>query len=193
MGSGTRIAGQHVMATNDPVIMVVDDERDFLELTRKLLKRHGYRVDARTRAPSWRELLHIDPALILMDVVLEGENGSDVCLAIKSHKRLTGLPIILVSGHGEDRLQQEVNRCNANGYLTKPIGKVLLLQLADHYVRQHQRAGGQYGAASTAGPTSKAMDNTVSPENPVALPGTQRPRLDNLSGMRAGPDKDQSS
>src|SRR5262245_29379825 len=56
-----------------PIIMVVDDERDFLFLTKAYLERHGFRVDIRTRAPSWVELLRIDPAMLLMDVELEHE------------------------------------------------------------------------------------------------------------------------
>lgn len=94
---------------------------------------------ARTRAPTWHELVRIDPAVVLMDVVLEGESGADVCQAIKSHKRLGQLPVILISGHGEERLKTEMARCKADGYLTKPISKTLLLQLAGHFAKVQER------------------------------------------------------
>lgn len=124
---------------DEPLILVVDDERDFLTMTRMLLQRSGFRVDVRTRAPQWRELLHMDPALVLMDLLLDGENGADVCRAIKQHERLARIPIILVSGCGEDRLKKEVSACNAEGFLTKPISRVQLLQLASHYVARRKR------------------------------------------------------
>jgi len=158
------------MPEKNPLVMVVDDDRDFLQLTQQLLERHGYHVDARTRAPSWSELLRIDPAVILMDVVLDGENGSDVCRAIKSHHGLAMLPIILISGHGEDRLKKEVDRCNANGYLTKPIGKALLLQLAHHFVRQHYRTQGARGAWSTARSSETTGTKAMPPHHDPALP-----------------------
>jgi len=190
MAACLRIAG---MSANDSVIMVVDDERDFLQLTQKLLERHGYRVDARTRAPSWRELLHIDPAVILMVVILDGENGADVCRAIKSHKRLAGLPIILISGHGEDRLQKEVSHCHANGYLTKPIGRVLLLQLADHFVRQHERAGGLHGAPPVASPPEKTSPKARPHQNPAAPYENEISPLESSHGMRARAEKEEGS
>ena len=131
----------------EPVVMVVDDERDFLTLTKTVLQSAGYRVDARTRAPSWRNLHATDPALILMDVVLDGENGSDVCRAIKTHKHLHVLPVILISGHGEDRLRKEMELCKADGFLTKPISRALLLQLAKHYVARHKHGGRLNGSS----------------------------------------------
>lgn len=158
---------------DDPVVMVVDDERDFLFLTKTLLQRSGFRVDTRTRAPSWRELLTVDPAVILMDVVLEGEDGAEVCRAIKHHPRFARLPIILVSGHGEDRLKKEVNYCGADGFLTKPISKVLVLQLAEHYVKRYRRLGGLHGLKPQAPP---AAEHTGTAPEESANTGATPPR-----------------
>lgn len=146
---------------DDPVVMVVDDERDFLVLTRTLLLRNGFRADVRTRAPGWHELLLADPAVILMDVMLEGENGAEVCRAIKAHPRFGRLPVILVSGQGEDRLKKAADRSGADGFLTKPISKALVLQLADHYVRQYWRSGGLQGMRAPAARTSANAPNAA--------------------------------
>jgi|GEM_PF-1313070 len=141
-----------------PIIMVVDDERDFLDLTRAFLEKHGFHVDARTRAPSWRELRRIDPALVLMDVALDGENGAEVCHAIKKHPHLGRLAVILISGQGEDRLRKEVDWCRADGFLTKPISSGLLMQLADHYTKLHARNGGLHGAHLGPNPPENATE-----------------------------------
>lgn len=182
------------MSESGPVVMVVDDERDFLQLTRELLERHGYHVITRTRAPSWRELLRIVPALILMDVVLDGENGSDVCRAIKSHHGLAGLPIILISGFGEERLKEEVNRCNANGYLTKPIGKALLLQLAGHFVRQHQHMHGVRGTRTAARSSETTGAKAMPPHHDPALPyESELPPLNSNPGQHQRAEKKEGS
>ena len=170
-----------------PIILVVDDDRDFLQLTRAFLERHGYRVEARMRAPSWREFLRLDPALVLMDLALDGEDGGQVCRAMKLHKLLARLPVILISGHGEDRLRKEMVECKADGFLAKPIGRAALLQMAAHYVERHARRGGLHGWRAAV--QNAAPDAGVPPKTDQRPPGTPTQARDTPTPMPPPPNE----
>jgi two-component system OmpR family response regulator len=114
-------------------ILVVDDDMDFLILTKRALERDGYRVETRATAPTWTDLQALDPSLVLMDVDLGGESGVEACRAIKAHRRAGELPIILISGMEEDSLRREADSCHADGFISKPVNPRLLLTLAKHY------------------------------------------------------------
>ncbi len=86
-------------------IMVVDDDVDLLQLTRIALEREGFLVEALTKAPSWEDLTRSKPSVVFLDVELGGENGLEVCRAIKANKHAVDLPVILISGIGADRLK----------------------------------------------------------------------------------------
>ncbi len=129
------------MRTTDDAatVMVVDDDRDFLTLTKGVLENAGYNVDVRTKAPTWEDLSRSDPVVVYLDIALEAENGMDVCRAIKQHREWSELPVILISGRDEARLKKESASCKADGYLTKPLSRALLLQLAAHFATKHSR------------------------------------------------------
>jgi DNA-binding response OmpR family regulator len=116
-------------------IMIVDDDHDLLQMAKRTLERKGFVVDARASAPRWDELQRVDPAVVFMDIELNGENGIEICQAIKTSERMSGLPVILISGHGEERLKDEASRCKADGFLSKPFSAKLLVDLADHYTK----------------------------------------------------------
>ncbi|MEO8588667.1 MAG: response regulator [Flavobacteriales bacterium] len=116
-----------------PLVMVVDDDADLLQLAKSALERNGFQVDARTKAPSWQDLVKLHPTVVFMDVELGGENGLEICKAIKENPRLSDVPVILISGHGEVRLNAEAGRCRADGFMSKPFSSRLLVQIAEHY------------------------------------------------------------
>lgn len=116
-------------------VMLVDDDLDLLRLAKTALERAGFQVDARAEAPTWDDLQRVHPAVVFMDIELKGENGVDICQAIKTNGRAAHLPIILISGHGADRLKDEAERCKADGFLSKPFSTKLLVKLAEHYTK----------------------------------------------------------
>src|SRR6185436_14321250 len=95
------------MKTHPPTIMLVDDDEDLLSLMKTGFQKHGYAVDARTTAPRREDITDGDPAVIIMDIGLEDENGAALCRAIKRDARAIGTPVILISGHDDAELHQE--------------------------------------------------------------------------------------
>ena len=81
-----------------PHIAVVDDHRDIRELVGRYLAQHGYRVSAAESAAALRRLLERSaPDLVVLDVMMPGEDGLSVCRYLRA---TTDLPIILLTAAG---------------------------------------------------------------------------------------------
>ena len=118
-----------------PKVMIVDDDQDLLQLMKATLQREGFHVDARSEPPNWIELKEAHPAMIFMDVDLQHANGARACKAIKESFNNGGLPIILISGHGQDQLRNEAKVSHADGFLSKPFARHMLVELAERHAR----------------------------------------------------------
>lgn len=112
-------------------ILVVDDEEDILELIRFNLVKEGYQV---LTAPTGEEAL--DQAkqgasdLILLDLMLPGLDGLDVCRRLKSNSDTSRIPIIMLTAKTEDADIVTGLELGADDYITKPFSpRVLLARL----------------------------------------------------------------
>ena len=89
-------------------ILIVDDEKFFIEPVKRLLESHGYEIfiayDGITGLSLARE---ITPDLIMLDLMLPGMNGYQVCRLLKYDKQLQDTPIVIVSA--KDLLDKNPN------------------------------------------------------------------------------------
>jgi two-component system sensor histidine kinase and response regulator WspE len=101
-------------------ILVVDDSITVREMERKLLENRGYEVDiAVNGAEGWNAVRTNTYDLVISDIDMPKMNGIELVRQIKSHSRLNGLPVIIVSyrDREEDRIQGL--EAGADYYLTK--------------------------------------------------------------------------
>ena len=109
-------------------ILVVDDEEDILELIRYNLINEGYRVDC---AASGEEALikaaEQSPDLILLDLMLPGLDGLDVCRELKANSATRQIPVIMITAKGEDADIVSGLELGAEDYVTKPFSPRILL------------------------------------------------------------------
>lgn len=104
------------------MILIVEDELTTAQLVKMVLKRQGYRVVTATTGPEALRIADdIIPDLILLDIVLPGMDGFQVCQYIRKNPRTASIPVIMFSGL--DRPADQRNAFNAGGddYLTKPV------------------------------------------------------------------------
>jgi two-component system phosphate regulon response regulator PhoB len=112
-------------------ILVVDDEEDILELVRYNLVKEGYRV---TAVASGEEALKsarsARPDIILLDLMLPGVDGLEVCRLLKQDSKTRHVPIIMLSAKGEEADIVTGLELGAADYITKPFSpRVLVARL----------------------------------------------------------------
>ncbi len=103
-------------------ILVAEDEPAVLRLIQSNLKRAGFAVgevlqgdEVMARVFSWK------PALVLLDVMLPGASGFDLCRRLKSDARSRHIPIILLTAKAQERDRVHGLELGADDYVTKPF------------------------------------------------------------------------
>jgi len=108
-------------------ILIVDDEEDVLELVRYNLDRNGYQVQT---ASSGEEALTKArkrlPDLIILDLMLPGIDGLEVCRQLKRDAKTDHIPIIMLTAKGEEADIVTGLELGADDYVTKPFSPKVL-------------------------------------------------------------------
>ena len=108
-----------------PHIALVDDHRDIRDLVSKYLSQHGYRVSVAENGAALRRLLERSaPDLVVLDIMMPGEDGISVCRHLRS---TTNLPIIFLTAMAEETERIIGLEIGADDYLTKPFNPRELL------------------------------------------------------------------
>jgi len=112
-----------------PKILVVDDEPDILDLARLMLESQGYMVDAYTNGEDALRSMGLEhPDLVLLDVVLPGVSGLDVCRRLKRGKETRSIPVVMFTALGPEVDLMLEDDVKADGYLLKPFTRKQLLE-----------------------------------------------------------------
>jgi two-component system alkaline phosphatase synthesis response regulator PhoP len=108
-------------------ILVVDDEADIQELVRLNLAREGYDVLTCGTGEKALEIAgHKQPALVILDLMLPGIDGLEVCKRLKSDSKTKSIPVVMLTAKGEEVDIVTGLELGADDYMTKPFsGKVL--------------------------------------------------------------------
>lgn len=124
-------------------ILVVEDEEDILELIEYNLKKEGYQV---TRAMSGEEALHKangqTPNLIMLDLMLPGLDGLEVCKRLKQDSRTQHVPVVMVTAKGEEPDIVAGLELGADDYITKPFSPRVLIARIRAVMRRKGRDEG---------------------------------------------------
>ncbi|KAF0119198.1 MAG: response regulator with CheY-like receiver domain and winged-helix DNA-binding domain [bacterium] len=112
-------------------ILVVDDERDILELLKYNLEKEGYQVFKVTTGEEAIEVVKRElPDLIILDLMLPAMDGLEVCKILKQDMRTGSIPIIMLTAKGEESDIIVGLKLGADDYITKPFSiKVLIARV----------------------------------------------------------------
>ena len=157
-------------------ILIVEDEEEIQELVRYNLVKEGYRVFC---AAGGEEALRIAgsefPDLIVLDLMLPGIDGLEVCRVLKSDQRTRGIHIVMLTAKGEETDIVTGLEFGADDYITKPFSPQVLVARIRAVLR---RTAGE-SAEETA--TIRIHDVVIHPgrhevlvdEKPVELTSTE--------------------
>ena len=114
-------------------ILLVDDDRDFLSIAKSHIKKGGYDVEiAYNGKQCLKKVRSGKPDIILLDVMMPGQNGFDVCKKLKSDKNTKSIPVILLTAHVKDVCNMIYKHgdsgTEADDYMGKPVDFERLLK-----------------------------------------------------------------
>ncbi len=112
-----------VAAEVEPLlVLVADDDPSILEFATRVVAKAGFRVVRAERGDDALELARRErPALCLLDVLMPGLDGLEVCRAIRADAVLAKTPLVLLSALGEGPLATAARSVGADAWLTKPM------------------------------------------------------------------------
>ncbi|HEX2936418.1 MAG TPA: response regulator [Bacteroidales bacterium] len=130
------------MPLSDYKILVVDDEDDILEIVSFNLRKAGYRVYiANSPEIAFNIAMEQIPHLILLDIMMPGKDGIQLCNEIRSIRYLQDCIIAFFSACSEDQMMATAFACGAQGYITKPIRPKDLLVKINHLLKLNVPVG----------------------------------------------------
>lgn len=110
-------------------ILLVDDSKTELYFLSDVLTRHGFRVrTAENGEEAMRRLAEEKPDLILMDVVMPGQNGFQLTRAITRDPRYADVPVIMCTSKNQETDKVWGMRQGARDYVVKPVSPDELIQ-----------------------------------------------------------------
>jgi two-component system phosphate regulon response regulator PhoB len=122
-------------------ILVVDDEEDILELVRYHLDREGFRVTVKETGEGGLEAARADlPDAIVLDLMLPGLDGLEVCRALKRDPKTEGIPVVMLTAKGEEADVVTGLELGADDYVTKPFSPRVLTARVKAVLRRSRAA-----------------------------------------------------
>ena len=111
-------------------ILVIDDEGDLLKLTRTRLEASGYRVSTFDGGDRAVETAKSEkPDLILLDIVMPGKGGCEVCRELKADPATRNIPVVVFTAQypEEEYIKVNTEEIGADDYILKPFDAQVLL------------------------------------------------------------------
>jgi DNA-binding response OmpR family regulator len=112
-------------------ILIIEDDpvsRRFMEL---ILSKEGYEIITSANGlEGLRKARTESPDLLILDVMLPGLDGFEICYRLRSDPNTAKLPILVLSAKGQDSDRDSALRVGANAFLPKPVDRLVLLNKA---------------------------------------------------------------
>ena len=103
-------------------VLIADDEPNILISLEFLMKREGHTVLLARDGDEALALIRAElPALVLLDVMMPGKSGFEVCQAVRADEALAGVKILMLTAKGRDTDVAQGLGVGAEGYMTKPF------------------------------------------------------------------------
>lgn len=114
-------------------ILIIDDDQGIVDALMMAFRMFGYDVKGVQHSTEAEAMMgDFKPDLVILDMLLSGENGTDVCRRMKADTNTKNLPIVMMSAHPS--AERQMTECGADAFLPKPFSVNMLLDLAKKYI-----------------------------------------------------------
>jgi two-component system, OmpR family, alkaline phosphatase synthesis response regulator PhoP len=121
-------------------VVIIEDERDIVELVRYNFRKEGFEVEGFGRGRDGLEYLRRNPAdLVLLDILLPDEDGFEICKRLRADERLKSLPVIFLTAKGEEMDRVLGLEIGADDYVVKPFSPRELVARVKAVLRRQER------------------------------------------------------
>jgi len=103
-------------------VLIVDDEPDIVETLSFMLQARNF--DVVTASDGFEALSKVKserPDLVLLDIMMPGMDGYDVCVKLKTDKETKNIPVVMLTARGENEAVIRAHKAGANDYIVKPF------------------------------------------------------------------------
>jgi two-component system phosphate regulon response regulator PhoB len=116
-------------------ILVLDDDPDIGTMIKMMLEYKGYDVIVSDRAESAQQIMANDNiGLVIMDMLLSGVNGTDLCIDLKKNLVTSQIPIIMISAH--PNAKEICLQAGADEFISKPFDMNDILSKIDRLLNK---------------------------------------------------------
>ena len=101
-------------------LLILDDDRDVLDVMQEVLTYEGFDVKIIDKADNiFDDIAAYQPHLLLLDYILSGINGGEICHQVKTNERTGYLPVIMVSAY--PKVIASLGNYGSDGFIAKPF------------------------------------------------------------------------
>ena len=117
------------MAIISKKVLIIEDDPSFLRAVSHIVEKEGYNVtNASNGMTGLRMAKEENPDLLILDVMLPGIDGFEICNQLRHEPQTAKLPIIMLSAKGQETDKTTGLKVGADEYLTKPVDREVLLE-----------------------------------------------------------------
>jgi DNA-binding response OmpR family regulator len=131
------------ISRNKPTVLIADDDLEILAMVRTLLRRKDVTLlEASDGDEAMRLILESHPDLVVLDVMMPGQTGWEICKAIREHESLKDIGVIMLTGIGERLNEMTSPLYGADAYFDKPFELAALDAAVDRVLEAHRHRSG---------------------------------------------------
>ena len=128
-------------------ILVIEDDPVVARLVQYTLTKHGYEVLTATNGlQGLRKARQERPDLIMLDVMLPGVDGFEICRRLRAELQGDGVPIVMLSGKARDADKATGLDLGADDYLVKPVSPSKMVSVVGAFLKDPTRSHGSLGS-----------------------------------------------